>query len=135
MFTSLNEFGPLVLRLSLAAIFLYHGYGKLFGQPGPKGFAAWLASIHVPLPTLMAWVVALVEFGGGVALLFGVFTRLIALLLVVDMLVAIITVHWSKGFAASKGGVEFPLSVLAGSLALVFSGAGAFALGSFGLPL
>jgi putative oxidoreductase len=135
MFASLNEFGPLVLRLSLAAIFLYHGYGKLFGQPGLKGFAAWLASLRVPLPMLMAWAVALVEFGGGVALAFGLFTRVVALLLVVDMLVAILTVHLPKGFSASQGGIEFPLSVMAGSLALVFSGAGAFALGSFGLPL
>jgi putative oxidoreductase len=69
-------------------------------------------------------VLTLVELFGGAALIFGVATRLTALMLAVDMLVAIIKVHLKNGFFL-PGGFEFALTLLAANLCLLLVGAGA----------
>ena len=60
---------------------------------------------------------------GGVALLLGVWTRIVAALLTADMVVAILTVHL-RGGSLSRTGGEFVLTSLGGCLALVGLGAG-----------
>ena len=77
----------------------------------------------VPAPGVLGPFVALVEFFGGVALLIGLLTRLAALGLAVNMLVAMLLVHAKSGFF-NPGGIEFPLSLFAAALLLVFTGAG-----------
>jgi len=69
-----------------------------------------LEGVGVPLPLFFSVVVTLVEFLGGAALILGLFTRLAAVLLAIDMLVAILTVHLPNGFFASSNGTSFPLS-------------------------
>jgi putative oxidoreductase len=76
---------------------------------------------------LWAWVVGLVEFFGGLALILGVLTRYAALLLAVNMLVAIVTVHLPHGFFLPRG-YEFALSLLGANAALLLGGAGALTL-------
>jgi putative oxidoreductase len=70
---------------------------------------------------------AIPPFLGGAALLLGLFTRWAAAPIAFSMLVAIVTVHLKGGFFAPKG-VEYPLTMLAANLALILTGAGAFAL-------
>ena len=141
MFTSLNEFGPFVLRLALGIIFLIHGWPKLnpnSPMKGVDGFAGFLKQMGVPLPMLSAWVVALLETVGAVLLILGIGTRLVAALLVINMLVAIFAakIKFMKvGFVAQQAtGWEFDFALLAGALSLAFTGPGALAIGSFGLP-
>jgi len=141
MFTSLNEFGPFVLRLALGIIFLIHGWPKLnpnSPMKGVAGFAGFLKQMGVPLPMLSAWVVALLETVGAVLLILGIGTRLVAALLVINMLVAIFAakIKFMKvGFVAQQAtGWEFDFALLAGALSLAFTGPGALAIGSFGLP-
>lgn len=141
MFTSVVDFGPFVLRLALGIIFLIHGWPKLnpnSPMKGTAGFAGFLKQMGVPLPTLSAWVVALLETVGAALLILGIGTRLIAALLAINMLAAIAakTNFMKVGFVAQQAtGWEFDFALLAGALALLFSGPGALALGSFGLPL
>lgn len=87
-----------------------------------------MGSLGVPAPGLFAVIVTLVEFLGGLALILGFFTRIAAVLLAVDMLVAILTVHLPSGFFTNNGGFEFPLVLLAASIALVVTGPGEAAL-------
>ena len=79
--------------------------------------------MNFPLPVFFAWLVALTEFFGGIFVLLGLLTRWAALGLSVVMLVAIFTVHLNNGFFNPMG-VEFPLSLLGGTLALFLGGAG-----------
>lgn len=120
--------GILILRLALGITFFAHGRGKV---KEPAGFAAFLKQLHVPAPLLSAWLVALLETVGAVLIILGVATRVLALGLAIDMLVALLAVRIGKAPFASgpKGGgwdLEFLLFAIA--LALVFIGAGPFAL-------
>lgn len=121
-----TDLALLILRICLAAILLYHGIPKLldFG-----GVAAGFDKMGIPAPTLSAAFATLAEVGGGILILLGVAVDLAGLLVVIDMLGAIATVHWSKGFATANGGWEFPFAVLCMGLAVALAGPGGFAMG------
>jgi putative oxidoreductase len=119
--------GLTVLRVVVGIVFLVHGGQKLF-LTGFDGVAGFLGSLGVPAPGLFAVIVTLVELLGGLALILGLFTRVVAVLLAVDMLVAILTVHLPNGFLASNNGIEFPLVLVAACVALAVAGPGEAAL-------
>jgi putative oxidoreductase len=120
------DIGLFLIRAVLAAVFIYHGGQKLFGLFGGygiEGTAGWMASIGIPFPTLSTVLAGGTEFFGGIVLLLGTGTRLAAVPMAFNMLVAIATVHRS-GFDARSGGMEFPLTlaVLLAALALIGPG-------------
>ena len=114
----------LVLRLALATVFIAHGCSKLFvmGHPAVTGF---FTQLGIPMPGVAAWCVALLEFLGGLALGVGIFTRVLSLLFVADMLGAIGLAVFSKGFL---GGYEFEFTLAAGALTLALVGGGRYSL-------
>lgn len=117
----------LVLRVAAGAIFVFHGYGKLFGgQPGMAGFTKMVTGLGFPLPGLFAWAAALSEFVGGLALMLGVFPRIAAIFTAIVMVVAAFMVK--KG-ALPKADPDYAL--LAMSIAIVLMGGGRYALGRF----
>ena len=118
---------PVPLRLVIGLVFLGHGSQKVLGAFGGKGFSSWIAN-SAPYPFMKpAWLwmgaAALSELIGGILLLFGLLTRVGAFFIACTMLIAVIGVHWPKFFA--PGGFEYPLTLLAGCLALLISGGGA----------
>jgi putative oxidoreductase len=116
----------LVLRLVLAAVFLVHGYQKVFVY-GFSGVTSSFTHMGVPMPGLIAPVICVLEFGGGVALLFGLFTRIVAVLLACDMLGAMSFVHAKAGFSAPSG-IELVIGNFGMLVAIAFLGAGAYSL-------
>src|SRR5438067_1863320 len=82
----------LILRLVLAAVFITHGYQKVFVY-GFAGVTNSFTHMGVPLPGVVAPFVAIIELVGGFAMLFGAFARVAGFLLACDMLGAIIIVH------------------------------------------
>lgn len=125
------DVGLLILRLVLGIIFLAHGAQKLFGAFGGGGIAGtagFFGSLGIPMPQVMAVVVAVFEFLGGLLVLIGFLTPLGGLMITAVMAGAIATVHMSKGFFVGNGGIEFPLMLLASGLALAFTGPGRFSV-------
>lgn len=118
--------GLLVLRIVVGVIFAIHGAQKLFTGMLPD-FAAYLTRMGIPLPDVAAVLVAFVEFGGGILLIFGLFTRVAATLIAIDMIVAILKVHLRRGFF-NPSGFEYPLTLFAVNFAFVYLGAGAWSL-------
>ncbi len=119
--------GLAILRVVVGVVFVVHGYDKFFnsGIPGVTGF---FTQIGAPLPGITAPLVSLLEFGGGIALILGLLTPLVAILLAADMLGALFLVHLPAGFFAQSGGYEFVLTLFGASLALALTGPGAYAL-------
>ena len=113
--------GLAVLRIAVGAVILTHGYQKVFHMH-LGGVAGFFGHLGIPLPTLSAIVVMTVEFVGGILLITGLATRIPAALIAVDMLVALLVVHFRNGYLKSGG--ELPLLLLAGAICLALSGGG-----------
>ncbi len=116
----------LLLRIAAGLAFLYHGSAILFGAfggPGPQGFAAIL---HMPVA--VGYLVGLAQVAGGLAILSGVLIRVGAVCVSIVMLGAIFMVHLPHGFDIGKGGMEYALTQLLVSLALLITGAGKYSL-------
>lgn len=95
------------------------------------GIGDWFAQLHIPLPYVSAYLVAITEAAGVVLLTLGLWVRYITLPLMFSMLVAIATVHWSNGFAAGDNGFEIPLYYLVMLFALFVYGGGRMGIDYF----
>ena len=104
--TRTAPFAALLLRITLGLFFLAHGLMKIFVFTIP-GTVQYFASIGYSAP--IAYLVIVVELAGGLALIFGLWTRWAALVLLVEMLF-VIAHHWPNGFAftSNGGGWEYP---------------------------
>ena len=117
---NLKPLALLLLRAALGAIFIYHGYPKLFTHTRET----MQAFGHMGFPGYMAYVAGVIEFFGGSLLVAGLFTRIAGLLLAGEMAVALVKVHGLLAHPGAVNNYEFPLSLAAGSFALAVFGAG-----------
>lgn len=128
---NLNQWSLTLLRVVLGFIFMYHGYLKLFPPGGFTGTVGFFTMLKIPFPLYSALLVSIVEFAGGLFLLFGMVTKWSSLLLIANMLVAFFVVHLKNGLLVSKNGYEFVLVLLAGLVVVLSSGAGKLSVGKF----
>jgi putative oxidoreductase len=130
-----NDVSSLLLRLSLGIVFFPHGAQKVLGWFGGYGFSATMdfftGMMHVP--AFFAFLAIAAEFAGSIGLILGLFTRLAALGIAANMLVAVAMVHWQNGLFMNwagnqKGeGFEFHLLAISVALALIIRGGGKWA--------
>lgn len=120
----LQPLALLVMRLALGAVMVGHGYQKVF-RGGLHHHAQFVASLG--MPAWLGYVSAFTEFFGGLLLIVGLFTRLAAFAVCVNMCVAIAKVHFHNGLLGDRG-YQFPLALAAIAFALIFFGGGAIAL-------
>jgi putative oxidoreductase len=111
-----------IVRIIIGVMFIAHGYQKLFVF-GLDGITAGFTKMGAPMPTITGPLVTFLEFFGGIGLVIGFLTRLIALGLAIEMLGAIFIVHLANGFFLPTG-YEFALTLMVTSLALVIGGPG-----------
>lgn len=117
----------LPLRLALGVIFIAHGAQKVLGSYGGPGFEKFI-SYPPPFGFMRPgwlWMAAAAfsELIGGILILLGLLTRVGAFFLACTMLTAVVGVHRDAFFASNKG-FEYPMALLAMSLALLISGGG-----------
>lgn len=128
------------VRIALAWVFIYYGAVKLFGAfpgSGAHGIhetALYMSNTaHLHPGEFFAVLSGLIEFLGGIAMAFGLFTRLAGLALFGDMVMAMITVTWATGLKSSSAppGYQINLTLAVLALAAVLAGAGRFSVDSF----
>ncbi|WP_437891716.1 DoxX family protein [Phytobacter sp. V91] len=120
-------YASLILRLALGILFLAH-FGLKFFVFTPAGTAQFFASLG--LPGGLAYVTMAVELLGALALILGIYARVVAVILIPVLLGAIFTVHGPAGFFFTNpnGGWEFPAFWIVGLVALALTGDGKYAL-------
>jgi putative oxidoreductase len=114
----LHRFGPLsllVARLLVGTVFVAHGVQKLV--VGPVNIGSFFASAGIPAPTITAFLLTGLELVGGLLLIVGLGTRIVALLFILEMLGAIVFVHSGIGLITPSPspapGAEFPMALIA----------------------
>jgi putative oxidoreductase len=129
--------GLLIVRVVIGLAFVFHGWMKVMSG-GQFVLTHWMGA-DAPVPGWLQAVAALVEFLGGGLLVLGLLTRLAALLLAIQMIVALGMVHLPKGdpfVAVGQSSFELPAAYLAISLLFLIAGPGRFSLDAllFGRP-
>ena len=118
-------YAAFVMRVALGLMFLAHGLTKVlvFTPAGTVGFFE-----SIGFPGLLAYPVMAFEVVGGLMLVLGVYTRWVAAVAVVQLLIAS-TVHFSNGwsFTNANGGWEYPIYLAVTALVVALLGDGAFA--------
>jgi putative oxidoreductase len=118
-----HDIALLLLRIGVGVVFIMAGWGKLTGIEGTQEF---FGNIGIPMAGIMAWVVAIVEFVGGLLVLVGFKATLPNLLLAFVMIVALLTTKLGGEFRAAR----LDLMLLFMTLALAILGSGKYSLDS-----
>jgi putative oxidoreductase len=130
LFSPLRSVAPLLVRVAVGVVFLYHGADKV-GLVGADGFQdsirdAIKAAAHAGFspPEFWGYALALTELVGGGLLVIGFGTRYAALSLAFVMGVAVFKVHGLSVFDVRQRGFEYAFTLMCCCLSLVFSGSG-----------
>lgn len=117
----------LAARAVLGAVFIAHGWQKL-STYGIDGTAASFDQLGVPAPEAAATFAAVVELGGGVLLVLGLLTPIVAVLLAADLAGAFWFAHRDHGVFAAEGGWELVAALAVGALLVGALGPGRLSL-------
>lgn len=136
MKTNRIDYTLLIVRLVLGVVVAAHGAQKLLGWFGGYGFDGTIGFFTqtIGLPYLFAVAIILLESLGMIALILGLFSRVLSACLIAIMIGAIATTHFQYGFfmnwSGAQGGEGFEFHILIIALAAVTTihGSGAFSI-------
>jgi len=101
---TLDFVGLFLLRVYLFFVLWYAGIGKV---DTIDKFSGYLGTLGVPFPEIVSWLVIIIEAGGAVLLLIGLFVRWASVSLMVIMFFAGYLVHYDNGWPHEANGIEF----------------------------
>ncbi len=117
-----QDIALLIARVALGIILGAHGWHRWV--TGVNAQVAVLEEAGVPQPMLIAWGATVAELVGGILLVFGLATRLVGLVVVVQNILIIVWMRWEHGLFAADGGFELNLALAALGLLFVALGSG-----------
>jgi putative oxidoreductase len=126
--TNNNDAGKLILRVALAAMLLFHGVAKLSGG---IGFVADMLA-KAGLPAVFGYGVYIGEVVAPLLILVGLFTRPAALIVAINMIVAVLLAHTSQFFTLNETGgwaLELQGMFFFAAVAVALLGAGRYSIG------
>ncbi len=124
-YVSFGRIAYTLVRIVVGIMFLMHVSGKF--KVGAAAVAANVMSKNGLEPALFfAYAVIVLETVGGVCLIIGLFTRFFAAALAIEMAIALLFVHLSKGYAAGGGGYEYVLLIGVVLFAIAMRGGGPY---------
>ena len=122
---SQNSIIILISRVFLAILFILAGWGKLTGL---EGTAQYFGAIGLPMPSVTAVLVGLVEFVGGLAILIGLQTRIAAVVVALFTIGATLVAHMDFAEGMNALMAQKNLAIAGGLLLLAVTGAGAYSV-------
>lgn len=128
LYAKFEPYTWLMIRVVAGALLIPHGYQKLFVPGVMDGTAGFFGQMGLVPAAFWVWVIALLEFAGGIMLVVGFLTRPVAAMVVGFMAVAAFYVHMGNGFFWNKGGFEYPLMWGVVALAILIRGAGDYSV-------
>lgn len=123
--TDLKSLAALAARILLSILFILSGFGKITAIAATQGYMA-----SAGLPGVLVWPTILVELGGGLAILFGLQTRAVAVLLAGFSVLAALLFHFHPADQMQMVNFLKNLGLAGGFLLLAIQGAGALSLDS-----
>ena len=127
LYDKLAPFGYPLMRFATGMILLPHGVQKLlYGDPARQ--AAGIARRGLLFPELLSYLVVFTESFGALMLAIGLFTRLAATMIGIQMLVIVFVFHWSNGYFWTQRGYEYPLLWALLCLGILFKGGGRYSV-------
>jgi putative oxidoreductase len=123
-----DDAGKLLLRAALAILLLFHGISKLIGG---VGFISGMLA-KAGLPPELGYLVYIGEVVAPLMILFGLWTRAAALVVAINMIVAVLHVHVGQIFTLSQSGgwaLELQALYLATAVVVALQGAGRYSFG------
>lgn len=113
------RFAPVMLRLFTAFVLMYGTQDNVFHHEEMLKFRDFLARYGFPYPLYSAYLSAYAQFGAGILIAVGLFTRLASAVMVINFIVALVMVHRALPFGSNVA----PLAMLALSLFFMMRGA------------
>jgi putative oxidoreductase len=131
-----NSLTPTILRIGMAIVYFPHGLQKVFGMYGGVGFHGTMGMFtqQMGIPALFAFLAIFTELLAPIALFFGFATRVAALLLAVEMIIAMLMVHLPNGFFMNWNGqqagegFEYHILAITIGIALCMAGGGRYSI-------
>ena len=122
-----RDWGLLVTRVILGVVLVAHGWQK-FTEWGIAGTTASFQQMGIPAPPVSALIASIVELGGGVLLILGLFTTVAGILVALNMLGAVLFVHAPHGVFVAGNGWELVAVIGLASLVFALVGPGRISL-------
>jgi len=116
-----------LVRVVIGYIMVMHGWPKVTGA-GVAGVSAYMAKNGLEPGAAFAVAAMFIEVVGGVCIIFGLFTRFFAAASAIELGIAFLVVHMSKGFSAGKGGYEYVLLLGIVMFAIAIRGGGPYSV-------
>ena len=114
-----REVAPLLFRLFVAFVLIYGTYDNVFDHARMLEFRDFLAANRFPMPLQSAWLSAYGQFVAGILLAAGCLTRLAAIVVTINFIVALVMVHLQSPFNVNIA----PLAMLVGGVFFLIYGA------------
>jgi putative oxidoreductase len=124
---SLSQFSYAIMRFATGAILVPHGVTKILNVPIDK-FAQNIAAKGLPFPEALAYLTYFAESVAAACLAVGLFTRIAAATIGIEMLVIVVLFQWQFGYFWTNRGYEFALLWTVLCIAIFFKGGGRYSL-------
>jgi putative oxidoreductase len=118
--------GLILLRYSIAIIFLSHGAMRIYIEGGVYNFGELFLNRHIglsPLGLPIAWTVTIMEFVGSILLIMNKYTKPVCYWFIFKILTGIALVHFKEGWfvvGAGRNGMEYSFLIICSLLAVAF---------------
>lgn len=118
-----RDLALLIARVGLGLVLVFRGWRRWTNDVGMQAQIDYLRQFQTPQPEIMAWGATLIEIIGGLFLIFGLLTPLVAAAIITQQVLIISYTRWFRGPWQENGGYEY--NVIQACLALIFLAFGA----------